>query len=175
MSPPFAKTKPKRRWLQFSMRTMLVVVTLSCVALAVWVVPLERQRQAVEAIQAMDGRFHYADNEGKSESFPVAFLRRWLPQAYVNEVEVLWLDDTEITDDGLAPVEHLIGLQILTLEDSQVTDAGLAHLQGLTGLENLNLTGTQVTDAGLVHLEGLTGWIRLSSTTLRSRMMGWHT
>ena len=40
MTDTLPKTKPKRRWLQFSMRTVLVIVTLLCVALGLWIAPL---------------------------------------------------------------------------------------------------------------------------------------
>ena len=85
MSNTLPETKPKLRWLQFSIRTALLVVTLSCVGLAVWVASAERQRRAVAAIEALGGAVGYDDNEGKSESFAVGLLRRWLPQAYFTE------------------------------------------------------------------------------------------
>jgi hypothetical protein len=43
----------------------------------------------------------------------------------------------------------------LHLELSSVTDEGLAHIAGLSGLQYLNLYGTGVTDAGLKHFAGL--------------------
>ncbi|MFP6657003.1 MAG: hypothetical protein VB853_02415 [Pirellulales bacterium] len=41
----------------------------------------------------------------------------------------------------------------VTLNNTKVTDAGLAHLSGLTKLERLWLTRTQVTDAGVKKLQ----------------------
>ena len=110
----------------------------------------------------MGGRVNYVDKEGNSESVPIAFLRRWLPQAYFDEVEDLWLNNTEITDHGLAAVGHLVGLQVLNLHNTQITDAGLAHLQRLTALQSLSLSDTQITDAGLAHLQGLPSLCDLS-------------
>jgi hypothetical protein len=49
MASPPTKPKSKRRWAQVSLRTVLVLVTLLCVALSLWVVPAERQRRAVAA------------------------------------------------------------------------------------------------------------------------------
>ena len=49
----------RRRWLQFSIRTLLVLVTLLCVALSLWIVPAERQRRAVEAIEKLGGIVFY--------------------------------------------------------------------------------------------------------------------
>ena len=51
MASLLAKLKPKRRWMQVSLRTVHALVTLLCVALSMWIVPAERQRRAVAAIQ----------------------------------------------------------------------------------------------------------------------------
>lgn len=79
MPNQITKAKPKRRWLQFSIRTVLVLVTLLCVALSLWVVPAERQRRAVAAIEALDGTVYFGDKQAASEPFTVGFLRRWPP------------------------------------------------------------------------------------------------
>ena len=41
MASLLTRLKAKRRWMQLSLRTVLVLVTLLCVALSVWVVPAE--------------------------------------------------------------------------------------------------------------------------------------
>lgn len=156
MSNRLPTTTPKRRWLQFSIRTVLLLVSVLCVALTVLVVPLEQRRRAVEAIEALGGRVTYVDSQTTDESFPRGLLRRWLPQAYVDEVAIVGFSNTQITDAGLAPLEGLTGLRELYLDNTQITDAGLAHLKGLAGLQTLLLHDTQITDAGLTHLKGLT-------------------
>ena len=45
-------TPPRRRWYQFSLRTMFVVVTLACIGFGWWV-----QRSAVQNYQALGKRF----------------------------------------------------------------------------------------------------------------------
>lgn len=167
MNTPLAKLKPNRRWLQISLRSVLVVVSLLCVALSLWVVPLERRRRAVEAIEALGGIVIFVNNETRHESFSVAFLRRWLPQAFVDEVEeVDFSKSIQNTDAGLAHLHELTSLKRLALDNPIITDAGLAHLQGLTSLQVLDLENSQVTDAGLAHLHGLTGlkWLWLHNT-----------
>jgi Ran GTPase-activating protein (RanGAP) involved in mRNA processing and transport len=47
---------------------------------------------------------------------------------------------------------HLTGLQVLDLDDNQVTDEGLKHLASLTGLMEIRLGNTQVTNAGVAEL-----------------------
>jgi cytochrome c/Leucine Rich Repeat (LRR) protein len=71
------------------------------------------------------------------------------------QLAVLNLARTKVTDDGLKSVEGLANLRKLHLENTKVGDEGLTHLKGLTNLEYLNLYNTQVTDAGLKNLEGL--------------------
>jgi hypothetical protein len=141
--------------MQFSLRTGFVVVTLLCMGLSAWVVPAERQRRAVKAIEAMGGEVRY--NQSASEASRAAFLRRWLPPDYFDEVVLASLMDTRGTDAGLTHLSGLTCLDQLYLDGSQVTDAGLTNLKGQTNLQRLGLRGTQVTDAGLAHLQELTG------------------
>jgi hypothetical protein len=161
MAKPFAKLlsmlTPKRRWAQFSLATMFVVVTVLCVWLSVVVNRAHRQRDAVAAIEALGGHIIYTKpGEEASETFPKPFLRRWLSRYYFDDVRAVLLAGTQVTDAGLAHLHSLTGLQALSLMGTQATDSGLAHLQGLTGLRQLWLRDTQVTDAGLIHLHGLT-------------------
>jgi hypothetical protein len=180
--------KPKRRWAQVSLRMLFVLVTVLCVALSLGVVPAERQRRAVAAIEGAGGSVAYPEpDKTRTESFPNALLRRWLPRDYLDEVQqvnlgysnvtdaplahlhgftrlqVLYLHDTRVTDAGLTQLHGLTDLQLLCLFNTQVTDAGLAHLQELKRLQTLWLRATRVTDAGLAHLQGLT---RLQSLVL---------
>jgi hypothetical protein len=147
---------PKRRWAQFSLATMFVVLTVLCVGLALVVVPAERQRRAVAAIEAVGGRVGYFGLDQKaSVAFPRPFLRRWLSRDYFDEVEWVDLAGTKVTDTELAVVQVLTGLVGLTLDGTQVTDAGLSRLDGLKGLKKLWLFRnefTQVSDAGLAQL-----------------------
>jgi hypothetical protein len=167
MAKPLAKLmpllKPKRRWLQFSLGTAFLVVTALCVGLSLWVVPAQRQRRAVKAIEALGGTVDYVpflalvqgsgvSDPRASETFPITFLRRWLPPDYFDDVLTVLLTNTRLTDAGLVHLRGLTSLQTLGLGNTQNTDAGLAHLQGRTGLQNLSLGGSQVTDAGLAQL-----------------------
>jgi hypothetical protein len=138
---------------QFSIRILLAVVTVVCIALGVWgIIPGERQRRAVKAIEAAGGWAHYGYNYRK----PERYLRRWLPRDYFDDVEAVSLGHTEATDDVLVHVQGLEHLTFLHLAKTKITDAGLARLEGLKSLQELALDRTQVTNAGLAHLKGLT-------------------
>src|SRR3569623_541941 len=160
MAIPHAKFKPKRRWMQVSLRAVLVAVALLCVILSLWVVPAERQRRTVAAIAAMGGSIDYvpilsfvegsgATDPRESEAFPITFLRRWLPPDYFDEVLIVLLTDTRLTDAGLDHLRGLTSLQTLGMENTQDTDAGLTHLQEWAALQQRWLGGSQVTDAGM--------------------------
>lgn len=150
------KPKPKWRWWQFSVRTMLLLVGGLCVALNLWIVPSERQRRAVAAIEALHGRVNYIIKQPTTESFAETLLRRWLPQTYFHDVICVVLENAQVTDAELARLKGLTGLERLYLVNTQVTDDGLTNLHGLTKLQRLYLINAQVTDAGLTHLRGLT-------------------
>jgi hypothetical protein len=85
--------------------------------------------------------------------------RRYLDRAVEAWAELsptqLVLDNTRVTDAGLARLRNATRLQTLSLGGTVVTDAGLEHLRGLTQLQRLYLHKTLVTDAGLAHLRGL--------------------
>ena len=171
MAKPLAKLvaliTPKRRWAQFSLATMFVVVTALCVWLSVVANRAHRQRDAVAAIEALGGRVGYVKPDRKAtEAFPTPFLRRWLSRDYFDDVRAVSLSGTQVTDAGLAHLQGLTRLRWLDLSGTRVTDVGLAQLHGLTGLQELNLDSTQITDAGLAHLQGLMGlrWLDLSGT-----------
>ncbi|MEX0613622.1 MAG: hypothetical protein WD229_16005 [Pirellulales bacterium] len=179
----------RRRWLQYSLRWLLVIVTLSGIGLGLVVRRAERQRKAVAEVRA-SGEAWY-----KFEVSPPPAVRGELPGPdwlcrllgvdYFAEVtnatlafsatdatvahlsgltslKELSLYGTRVTDPGLAHLSGLTSLQWLSLDRTQVGDAGLAYLSGLTSLQVLWLDGTQVGDAGLAHLSGLTSLRELS-------------
>jgi uncharacterized membrane protein/YHS domain-containing protein len=72
-----------------------------------------------------------------------------------NNIAVLNLAGTDVTDKGLEAIAAMPNLQRLRLERTKVTDAGMAHVSKLAKLDYLNLYGTEITDAGLKPLESL--------------------
>ena len=144
--------KPRRRWPRFSLRTLLILVTLLSIALGWFVHRGERQRRAVAALKAVGGEVYYAtDLTGAEKSFG---LGRWLPRDYFDEVYLVSLSGrNDVTDANLAHVRDLTRLEWLDATHTEVTDAGLANLQGLTRLRTLELTRTKVTPSGIVRLK----------------------
>jgi len=173
-----APAAPRRRWYQYSLRTVLVLVILVSIAASWFAVkthPARRQRAAVEAIKELGGWVKY-DYETKEEPPGPPWLRKLLGDDIVSDVvaagelksdaalahlktftqlKELHLLGPQITDHGLEHLEGLRRLDLLEFTHTQVTDAGLEYLKGLTQLWQLDLSGTKVTDAGLEHLKGL--------------------
>jgi internalin A len=85
--------------------------------------------------------------------------------AGLTELHDLFVFNGQITDAGLAHLSGLTSLSFLSVRFTRITDAGLEQLEGLTNFERLVLTGTAVTDAGMAHLKGLT---KLSGLDLRN-------
>ena len=139
-------SKPRRRWFQYSLRTLLVLMLLVCIGtgwIAMKLQQVRRERAAVAAIERLGG-------EVGTWSRPNAWLRKLLgDNFFVHPVYVAFEND--------ASMEYLHELpQLERLHaGSQVTDAGLAHLKHVPQLRHLYIAGSQITDAGLEHLKGL--------------------
>ena len=83
-------------------------------------------------------------------------LGRWASLTHLN------LDGTHISDAGLRELKSLQNLQVLNVAHTAVTDAGLVHLEGMKALSFLDLGGTKVSDDGLAFLKPLANLTGLS-------------
>jgi hypothetical protein len=146
---------PKRRWFQYSISTLLLLIAFCAVVLALFVNPALRQRRAVAYVESLGGRVSYA-NSRETES---AHVPEWLEQRlgidFFRSVNGVYLDGTQVSDAGLAHLKGLNVLERLSLYDTRISDAGLAQLKEMNALERLSLHSTQISDAGLTHLQGL--------------------
>ncbi len=148
--------KPRRRWSQFSLRTLFVVVTVFCVWMGITAQRARNQRQAVEAILEAGGEIEFEHNSGwYSTSSPPPgpdWLRRLVGDDYFFSVIFVRFSGEEFNNANLVAVGQLTDVRALHLVQTKITDAGLEHLKRLTKLERLFLVGTPITDAGLETL-----------------------
>lgn len=131
---------PKRRWNQFSLKTMLVVMTLLCIGpgagVAYWRIEIRKRDAADFAVRSLGGVC-------------------WYHYGQIRAVEVS-LGDTKTADADVARIASLPGLsevRTMNLGRTRITDAGMVHLACLKNLKVLNLHGTQVTDQGINELQ----------------------
>ncbi len=134
MTSPQSQTPiRRRRLLQVSLRSFLVLLVLVSVGFGWLGIVVQRGREQRRAVLA------------------IVDLGRWVsyhePSNPIQRSESL----RKLVGD-----ETLLDAQEVTLGSCGTTDADLIHLKGLTQLDSLELSSTQVSDAGLVHLRGLT-------------------
>jgi hypothetical protein len=185
--------RTRRRWYQFSLRTMLIVLAVVA-APAAWVAKERRQSKYEEQIAekllslgafdaTLGGPYDLDDlhrrnkPQGRWSNLAQRALGNRIlsigvkPLAFtdhslmagLSNLQTLYLAGSQDTD--LTPLVGLKKLKILSLDASAVTD--LSPLRELTGLRELMLDGTKVTDfTPLSSLRQLVG-LRLYSTGIR--------
>lgn len=150
--------KPWRCWLRYSLASLFVVVSGTCVVLAAWVVPAERQKRAVAAIEAAGGDVWY-DDEGTG-SRKQGWVAGLIGVDYVASPEAAWLA-SGTTDAELACASQLKSIKLLSLHDFDLTESRLSLFSGHTELRSLYLHKTDVNPKSLAnfarsrHLEKL--------------------
>jgi hypothetical protein len=148
--------RPKLRWYQFSLRSLLVFVLLFGLGLGWFGAKMRqarRQAAAVEAITRTDGLAYYDFN---AEPHGIWWFRMHavLGDDFFNSVVQAYLSH-ETTDADLENLEDLPALRDLDCRGTKITGAGLRHLRGLSKLETLDLSFSELTDAGLENLRDL--------------------
>jgi len=146
--------KPKRRWFQFSLRTLILVVTATGTVLGVgmaYVGPAEQQRGIVQRVEGLGGRVVYYEPP-QNEWWGISQLRLRLSRDYFDRIEVVDLHGRPATDAEVRRLKMLSHLRLLFLDDTQTTDAGLVHLHDLKQLHCIWLRRSGVTYQGLADL-----------------------
>ena len=186
---------PKRRWYQFSLKTLLAVMTVATVAFGSWVqygryrAQENRDRvaavkESVSAIEELGGKVTSEDKVRRPQTWMENLFDD--PGGADDPVRVLEVTEVSffifrfrthrnriqiadgVTDNDLEHLRALTKLESIDLGNSNITDAGLEHLKRLTNLETLFLGNTQITDIGLEHLKGLANlqYLHLSRTSV---------
>lgn len=91
-----------------------------------------------------------ADGEVEADDF-----KSLLPAK--DQIAILDLSGTGVTDPALEWVGKLHNLYSLDLRNTRISDQGLFHLQNLNRLAILNLYGTGITDQGMNSIRSLSG------------------
>lgn len=151
--------KPKRRWFRFSMRTLLIVMTLLCVGIGWKMNQVRNLRRAVAEAQRLGATisyFHELDaTTSPAEPPGPKWLRRIFGDDFFEEVDQIQIYNDQANDDTLALIAKLPRIRSLIVRSNAFTDKGLASLAGASELETLELTSANVTASGYANLKGL--------------------
>ncbi|HEY4309034.1 MAG TPA: hypothetical protein VGN12_06245 [Pirellulales bacterium] len=164
----------RRRWFQFSIFGLLVLVTLVATFCALVVIPARRKHHAVEQIQALGGFVRY-DFEWSSTPWPElptprgpAWLRAIVGDDYFQTVVDVTVESHTIPAQHLRPfiqaVMQFPELDGLCLISDSLNDDDVKQLSKMTSLKSLILASnsyptdpnTAITDVGVSYLANLT-------------------
>ena len=166
-------------WLRFSLRSLLVMVTLLAMGLAWFVHWREgKRREAAAGDWVLNHGGSIAEFDSRDAANPSLWIRclaRTLPEGRLRTVTFVdFLKDP--TDTDLAILRDLPNVKQFNLNHAAgIQPARLAPLAGLTKLEVLYLMNTPVGDAGLAHACNLHGLkeIWIENTGITDASMPW--
>lgn len=154
----------RKRYLQFSIASLLSIVTVAAF-LSFWLAKTSNsareQVAAVEEVEEGEGIVHF-----KSKIPAPEWLRKAVGEDYFRSVITVDFateggrkrgsHEPKATDENLKYLESLTDLEILELGNSEeITDLGLVHLTQLKNLSTLYLYQTGIRGPGLVHISRL--------------------
>jgi hypothetical protein len=150
-------TKVNRyRRFQFSLKGLFIAVTVIAVIFGVWALsPGERQRRAVQRVQRLGGSVKYETPELVESPFLFSelVLRACLPSDYFDPVIAVNLFDTPARDTDMQSLGTLTDIQVLALNETEVTDNGLLHLHRNKNLKLLFIGNTKITAQGIAEFK----------------------
>lgn len=160
--------KTKRRWYQFGLRTLFVLVTIACTGFG-WIAYKWRQaqiqREGVQSIQSVGGNIEYDypwDEDGTYNSDkvtpPAGYLRNKFGDDLFLNVKVVsfWNTGVHLDDAALTHLDTFTQLEAISLAGTGIRDNSLARIRGLTQLVYVGLDRNPITDVGIENLCGLT-------------------
>lgn len=152
----------RRRWYQYSLRTMLFVVFVLCGLLSWLRLEMNRaqdRRAAIHALGLDEGGMYYAhQHEGHTPLEPPpgpAWLRALLGDDLFQRVDWVLLNSQSLTQEQWRQLEKLSTTRILYFTFAPIKDDDLVHFRDFQALEEMHLMGARITDAGLRHFRGL--------------------
>ena len=175
-----APSRPRRRWLRYSLRTLFVAVSILCIWLGLKVNAARRQREAVAALtrSGADVSFDYQTaNNATSDATPPgpAWLRKLIGDDYFTTVTLVIFERRTIHREDLMQLGRLLGLKALVLIDTKFVDDGsgierplqasdLMFIEHLSELRTVHITNARI---GVSVIKALTGKGNLTSLSLQ--------
>lgn len=152
-----ATQRPRRRWFQFSLRTMIVATAIFCTLLATWIIPSERQRRACKKLYEQGGTYSFPF-ENNVKYFEIQQLRSgndpypWY-RHYFNSVSRVNIHNLSDIDWGAFPRLESLSSEILRNSSSQDMDQFVATLARHNRLlKELSLYQAEIQLGSMDHL-----------------------
>jgi hypothetical protein len=142
-SPP---SRPRRRWYQFSLRSLMILTVLAGVLFAAWrwhIEPYRVQRRTMALIERLGGRY-------EAQTAPIWVNR--VTSANLQNVTLVDLSRCDQPEDYVGQVARL-PLEVLAVGGQRFTDQHLEELQRTTTLRWLVLDSACVSDAALAKFQ----------------------
>jgi internalin A len=140
------RKKPRRRWFQFGLSTLLAVTALAAggaMAFRVYVEPYRRQRETMALIEKLGG------------SYQTTAADKWLLWLFGDDFQNITLVDLANCDEPEAYLDQIAALpavEVLIVGGNEFSDEHLRRLHRLGALRGLVLDTTSVTNDGLCAL-----------------------
>lgn len=129
-----------RRWLRFSLRSFIVVLTIGCVWLASFARHIKEERDAIDMIRRAYGSVEYE---------PTLMSRLGLNQGRPTTAFFLYADAERI---DFRKLQTLTSLQKIDFTGTPICDKDISYLVAMTHLETINLMDTHVSRSGILRL-----------------------
>ncbi len=172
----------KRRWFQFSLRTLVVVMLLVSLVLGYWGYArrrAQRQWEAVRTIREAGGDVNvnneYIEDPSSDKSL-MSELRHWRKRLEIECPAVTAIKVSLFNQSGkdiMPYLRDLPQLKEITLHGDWLDDEGMKGLSGCTNLIHLDIESDQITDVGVLGIAGNKNLqkLRVSSEQLTDRGM----
>jgi hypothetical protein len=142
-----------RKASRYSLRSLLVLMTLCCVAMWIWtlyVQPFRVQAASIKRVNELGGASVSVEAQGSE-------WHQWLVETMVGpkqfvEVQGVDLRDRPVKVSDVSALSGLRHLRWLHLDRAEVSDANVSVLSNMAELEQLSLTYTQISDEGLTQV-----------------------
>jgi len=146
MSTPLASRPSRRFRFRFSLRTLLVLITLLACWLGYQTWRWREHDKAVATLVALGGEVSFAKS---------AWVHALTGEKPFKHVTAVNLHRVPATDEHLRMLTWFPRVESLVLNRSKVTDVGMQHLAKLPKLRWLELEGVDIGDEGLAELKDL--------------------
>lgn len=154
----------KRRWLRFSVRSLLVLITLCGLMLGTYVIFIRSRLEAYHrehTLRSLDLLHTHVHDSDTGSLHQLKLHRLQLVTSRFGANEAKWIKDLDelkqlvlaapVADADLATLASLPNLEELIIHSNAVTDAGLVHIARFQNLRSLVLH-CPVSDSGMEHL-----------------------